>query len=162
MADNWTLVPRRGFEPKSTAYRPRMTRGWTVLYRVMIGRWCRGEDSNLRPTHYECVALPAELPRQIPNFFRPFSRRLARTKPALATLLLRFAQSGFQKSDCCSNAAFRAASTRAAGLVRVADKRAFDGGISGPHDKTIQTRGDLRILKTQVKERRRVQGARPC
>jgi hypothetical protein len=25
--------------------------------------WCRGEDSNLRPTHYECVALPAELPR---------------------------------------------------------------------------------------------------
>ena len=69
MADNWTLVPRRGFEPKSTAYRPRMTRGWTVLYRVMIGRWCRGEDSNLRPTHYECVALPAELPRQTPIFF---------------------------------------------------------------------------------------------
>src|SRR5215469_15128483 len=26
-------------------------------------RWCRGRDSNPRPTHYECVALPAELPR---------------------------------------------------------------------------------------------------
>jgi hypothetical protein len=26
--------------------------------------WCRGRDSNPRPTHYECVALPAELPRQ--------------------------------------------------------------------------------------------------
>jgi hypothetical protein len=25
--------------------------------------WCRGRDSNPRPTHYECVALPAELPR---------------------------------------------------------------------------------------------------
>src|SRR5215472_15614314 len=38
----------------------RMTRGW------MLGEnWCRGEDSNLRPTHYECVALPAELPRPI-------------------------------------------------------------------------------------------------
>lgn len=23
--------------------------------------WCRKEDSNLRPTHYECVALPTEL-----------------------------------------------------------------------------------------------------
>ena len=32
-----------------------------------VGKWCRGEDSNLRPTHYECVALPAELPRQAPN-----------------------------------------------------------------------------------------------
>jgi hypothetical protein len=27
-------------------------------------KWCRKEDSNLRPTHYECVALPAELFRQ--------------------------------------------------------------------------------------------------
>src|SRR6266536_1880573 len=27
------------------------------------GTWCRGRDSNPRPTHYECVALPAELPR---------------------------------------------------------------------------------------------------
>ena len=25
--------------------------------------WCRERDSNPRPTHYECVALPAELPR---------------------------------------------------------------------------------------------------
>ena len=29
------------------------------------GPWCRKEDSNLRPTHYECVALPTELFRQI-------------------------------------------------------------------------------------------------
>ena len=26
---------------------------------------CRGRDSNPRPTHYECVALPAELPRRL-------------------------------------------------------------------------------------------------
>ena len=26
--------------------------------------WCRKEDSNLRPTHYECVALPTELFRR--------------------------------------------------------------------------------------------------
>jgi hypothetical protein len=30
---------------------------------ITVKIWCRGEDSNLRPTHYECVALPAELPR---------------------------------------------------------------------------------------------------
>ena len=24
-------------------------------------KWCRKEDSNLRPAHYECVALPTEL-----------------------------------------------------------------------------------------------------
>lgn len=27
------------------------------------GRWCRRRDLNPRPTHYECVALPAELLR---------------------------------------------------------------------------------------------------
>ena len=27
------------------------------------GEWCRWRDSNPRPTHYECVALPAELHR---------------------------------------------------------------------------------------------------
>src|SRR5580698_4068640 len=27
--------------------------------------WCRGRDSNPRPPHYECGALPAELPRHI-------------------------------------------------------------------------------------------------
>src|SRR5690606_2454932 len=26
-------------------------------------RWCRLRDSNTRPTHYECAALPAELRR---------------------------------------------------------------------------------------------------
>jgi hypothetical protein len=32
-----------------------------------IEEWCRREDSNLRPTHYECVALPAELRRPRPK-----------------------------------------------------------------------------------------------
>ncbi len=32
-----------------------------------MGKWCRGRDSNPRPPHYECGALPAELPRQRPN-----------------------------------------------------------------------------------------------
>jgi hypothetical protein len=53
------LVPRRGIRTSTH----RMTSGWIVLCRREV-RWCRGEDSNLRPTHYECVALPAELPRQ--------------------------------------------------------------------------------------------------
>src|SRR4051794_26478771 len=30
--------------------------------------WCRRRDSNPRPTHYECVALPPELLRLLPNF----------------------------------------------------------------------------------------------
>src|ERR1700724_2713068 len=34
--------------------------------------WCREEDSNLRPAHYECAALPAEL-----------SRRASRGKPRI-------------------------------------------------------------------------------
>src|SRR5262245_35521673 len=31
---------------------------------------CRGEDSNLRPTNYESVALPTELPRHGPRSIR--------------------------------------------------------------------------------------------
>src|ERR1700722_7978403 len=38
-------------------------------------KWCRGRDSNPRPTHYECVALPAELPRHA----RPRSIQLNRS-----------------------------------------------------------------------------------
>ena len=34
-----------------------------VLPLNYIGKWCRLKDLNLRPTHYECVALPAELNR---------------------------------------------------------------------------------------------------
>ena len=51
------------------AFRPtleRETRSLMDRRNCPLGRlenWCRGEDSNLRPTHYECVALPAELPR---------------------------------------------------------------------------------------------------
>ena len=30
-----------------------------------ISRWCRWRDSNPRPTHYECVALPTELHRRL-------------------------------------------------------------------------------------------------
>lgn len=26
--------------------------------------WCRKQESNLRPTHYECAALPTELFRR--------------------------------------------------------------------------------------------------
>ncbi len=29
------------------------------------GRWCRLGDSNTRPSHYECDALPTELRRQL-------------------------------------------------------------------------------------------------
>ena len=29
----------------------------------MSERWCRLQDSNLRPPHYECDALPTELRR---------------------------------------------------------------------------------------------------
>ena len=34
----------------------------------IVVHWCRKEDLNLRPTHYECVALPTELFRQ-KNYF---------------------------------------------------------------------------------------------
>src|SRR5882672_167927 len=29
-----------------------------------VKEWCREEDSNLRPAHYECAALPTELSRR--------------------------------------------------------------------------------------------------
>lgn len=32
--------------------------------------WCRGRDSNPRPPHYECGALPAELPRHTAEITR--------------------------------------------------------------------------------------------
>ena len=34
--------------------------------------WCRLVDSNYRPTHYECVALPTELNRQRFTFYHAF------------------------------------------------------------------------------------------
>src|ERR1700730_6018095 len=41
-------------------------------FRNSLILWCREEDSNLRPAHYECAALPAEL-----------SRRASRGKPRI-------------------------------------------------------------------------------
>ena len=36
-----------------------------VIHAMII--WCRGRDSNSRPTAYKAVALPAELPRLVPH-----------------------------------------------------------------------------------------------
>ncbi len=38
--------------------------------------WCRLGDSNARPTHYECVALPTELNRQFKDIHKSFFSRL--------------------------------------------------------------------------------------
>ena len=36
----------------------------TLIYIDIKGSyWCRREESNLRPSHYECAALPTELHR---------------------------------------------------------------------------------------------------
>jgi hypothetical protein len=37
---------------------------------AFLKEWCRQEESNPRPSHYECAALPTELCRQnLLNFF---------------------------------------------------------------------------------------------
>ena len=36
----------------------------------MTGLWCWREESNLRPTRYECVALPTELLQQDSSNYR--------------------------------------------------------------------------------------------
>jgi hypothetical protein len=51
--------------------------------------WCRGRDSNPRPTHYECVALPAELPRQLIDIATYFVFALLRER-IFATEMLPF------------------------------------------------------------------------
>ena len=35
-----------------------------MLFRLQGHNWCRKEESNLRPSHYECAALPTELFRR--------------------------------------------------------------------------------------------------
>src|SRR5580698_4068648 len=49
--------------------------------------WCRGRDSNPRPPHYECGALPAELPRHTSECRRDNTRAMLRqgTMPAFPT-----------------------------------------------------------------------------
>ena len=38
--------------------------GELAFGKAFMGRWCRLGDSNTRPQHYECCALPTELRRQ--------------------------------------------------------------------------------------------------
>ena len=40
-----------------------MPKSFPLGYCQIVQMWCRLGDSNTRPTHYECVALPAELRR---------------------------------------------------------------------------------------------------
>ena len=53
-----------------------------VLYPIELWaekrRWCRGEESNLRPSRYECAALPTELHRQFDNGIGVGARRRPR------------------------------------------------------------------------------------
>src|SRR5690348_1731120 len=66
---------------------------------------CRGRDSNPRPTHYECVALPAELPRHIFDVADVFTQAIAATS-VLATACC------FPSGATLSRAARSTASTR--------------------------------------------------
>ena len=44
--------------------------------------WCRLRDSNTRPSHYECDALPAELKRRCTKgALTPYQRRLVAATP---------------------------------------------------------------------------------
>ena len=46
-----------------------------------VSEWCRREDSNFRPTHYECVALPTELLRHAEEGAQYSGRRRAGKDP---------------------------------------------------------------------------------
>src|SRR6478735_9652840 len=87
----------------------RLGRGWML-------KWCRGRDSNPRPPHYECGALPAELPRQTIELTcelaaRGTRRSVCHSVSYRTALVARF----------CS-AARRAPSTRAAASAWVPEK----------------------------------------
>ena len=43
---------------------PAMALAWLPRSGTRREIWCREQESNLRPTHYECAALPTELSRQ--------------------------------------------------------------------------------------------------
>src|SRR5258708_38139113 len=47
---------------------------------LQIGRLfvCRGPDSNWGPTHFQCVALPTELPRQGGRYYAEFCPEVKR------------------------------------------------------------------------------------
>src|SRR5580698_11138772 len=61
--------------------------GVAVFTRFASEDWCRGRDSNPRPPHYECGALPAELPRHTSECRRDNTRAMLRqgTMPAFPT-----------------------------------------------------------------------------
>ena len=46
-----------------------LTSSWleSISWEQTVNKWCRKEESNLRPTDYESVALPTELFRQKRN-----------------------------------------------------------------------------------------------
>ena len=50
----------------------------SCLILVFEKKWCRWGDSNTRPTHYECVALPTELqrPRNLEIWHSPSGGRM--------------------------------------------------------------------------------------
>ena len=47
--------------------RPSARRAFYLSGKPAFLKWSRESDSNRRPTHYECVALPTELSRRIPS-----------------------------------------------------------------------------------------------
>ena len=55
----YKVVDTVGFEPMNAGTKKR----WSSHLQLTI--WCRREESNLRPTDYKSVALPAELQRHI-------------------------------------------------------------------------------------------------
>jgi hypothetical protein len=73
------VVPPKGFEPSTPALRIMQPKSSKALISLDFQRvsgapwhrggteqekWCRRADSNRRPMHYECIALPAELLRR--------------------------------------------------------------------------------------------------
>ncbi len=59
-------LPQRGSRMQALDARYRLKADF-FMDRLRLSRglvWCRRTDSNRRPTHYECVALPPELLRQ--------------------------------------------------------------------------------------------------
>src|SRR5665811_1985834 len=63
------LAPRAGLEPATQR----------LTDRCRLSRWCRRRDSNPRPPHYECDALPTELLRLFTGNLQPVCSRRGRT-----------------------------------------------------------------------------------
>ena len=60
-------------KPKSSSLFPALLDALRRAYGCYLEGWCRWPESNWRPSHYECAALPTELQRlklvwaQVPN-----------------------------------------------------------------------------------------------